>query len=185
MAKPTPKSKKLLEKRTRLEWVLLLLLLAIIIYLLLAMISSWWPFRSQYGSDKLGSAFYTATQPASEGAGGGGGGNMGGGSGGSGGAGAAGGAGGAGGSNNGGGGTTTPPPASSSSALLTFAAGVDTGDTKEQISGQANGLNQQCALLVNSTTVGKQEVCTYTEGDKVITVTYLNDRVVSASRSGF
>jgi hypothetical protein len=51
----------------------------------------------------------------------------------------------------------------------------------------ATNLGQGCAVVANATagTIGEQEVCTYTEGDKIVTVTYLNDRVVSASKSGF
>lgn len=190
----TKKSKKLLQKRTNLEWALLTILLVIMIFLLLALLNKWWPFNpSQFGSDDLGTAFYTAELPeelqdradnANDGNAGGTGGNggtaapAGGSNGGSNNGGSNGG------SNNGGGGTTTPP-ASSGSALLTFAAGVDTGNTKEQTSGQASGLNENCAIILNSSSLGKQEVCTYTEGDKLVTVTYLNDRVISASRTGF
>lgn len=173
MKKSSANTKRALRDRTRLEWILLAMLLLIAL-LLLASHYKWWPMNGD--DDNLGTAFYVVSKNAdkatgvdtSDGAGGGGSTNTGGGSGGGG---------------NGGGSTT--PPASGSSALLIFAAGVDSGNTKEQTSGQASGLNENCAVLVNSSTLGKQEVCTYTEGDKLITVTYLNDRVISASRSGF
>jgi hypothetical protein len=50
-----------------------------------------------------------------------------------------------------------------------------------------NELGAGCAVVIDAvaSTIGKQEVCTYTEDDKIVTVTYLNDRVISASKSGF
>jgi hypothetical protein len=164
-------------------WVLVAIIV-ILLWLLLSQHFGWWP----YSRPKLGNAFYTnigaydakpsgstantstesnvstgsntntgTTTPS--------GGNTGG-------------------SGGGGGGTTTP---SGSSGLLNFAAGVNVGETKGQISGQANGLGESCAVVVNGDipNAGKQEVCTYSQGDKIITVTYLNDRVISASKSGF
>lgn len=89
-----------------------------------------------------------------------------------------------GGGSNSGGGTTTP---SSDDSIADLAADINVGDTKTSISGQANNLGEHCAVIVNAVaqTVGKQEVCTYSQGDKIVTVTYLNDRVVSASKTGF
>lgn len=175
------KAKRELKNRTRLEWILLILLL-LIAYLLLASRYEWWPWNTQ--KDNLGTAFYVVKQNSAEDASGlstngnsassSGSGNS---------------ANGSGGSNNNGGGSnnngTNNPPSSSKSPLLTFAAGIDTGNSKQETSGQANGLNENCVVVVNSSAIGKQEVCTYTEGDKIITVTYLNDNVVSASRFGF
>lgn len=179
MAKSTAKSKKFLQRRTKLEQILLAIILLLILLLLLAASFQWWPFNSPYGGYNLGTAFYTAapsTEATTAGSSGSNGSSGNTGSSGS----------------NGSNGTsgTTPAPAPSpapatSSAILTFASGVNTGNTKEETSGQGSGLDEHCGLLVNSSSAGKQEVCTYTEGDKVVTVTYLNDRVVSASRSGF
>jgi cytoskeletal protein RodZ len=81
--------------------------------------------------------------------------------------------------------TATPATSTSSSSILDFSLTVNNGDTKEEVSGQASGLTQNCTLTVNSTTAGKQEVCTYSDGSKIVTVTYLNDQVVNVSRSGF
>ena len=143
----------------------LLAVIAILLWLLLADRYGWWP----YSPPKLGSAFYTniaANDPAPDGTT-----NSTGGSGGSGGS---------------GGGTTTPP-SGSSAGIADFAAEVNVGATKTQISSQANGLGEGCAVVINANgpNAGKQEVCTYTQGDKIVTVTYLNDRVISASKSGF
>lgn len=76
---------------------------------------------------------------------------------------------------------------SNTPSIATFAAGIDLGDTKTQVNGQASGLGQGCSIVADATAtnLGKQEVCTYTQGDKIVTVTYLNDRVIGASKSGF
>jgi|SRR5688572_2214954 len=161
-------------------WFLIAIIL-LLLYLLLAQWRGWWP----YSPPKLGSAFYTnvsaqtsAPDSTSSEDGGSDGSN---GSDGSDGSDGSNGSNGSNGGNNGGGGST-------SDALLDFAAKVNVGDTKEEISGQANGLGEGCAVLVGADVTpqaGHQEVCTYTEGDKIVTVTYLNDRVISASKSGF
>jgi hypothetical protein len=140
----------------------------------------WWP----YSPPKLGSAFYTdiaANAPAPDMTD-----DTSGGTGGTGGSGGSGGNGG----NSDGGGTTTPPPATGggSGSITGFAAEVNVGATKTEISSQASGLSEGCAVVVkalSSTNAGKQEVCVYSQGDKLVTVTYLNDRVISASKSGF
>lgn len=75
--------------------------------------------------------------------------------------------------------TTTNPD------ISTFFASVNNGDTHAQVSGQASGLNQACTATVTSTTAGDQTICVYSQGDKVVTVTYLNDREVNVSKSGF
>jgi hypothetical protein len=159
-------SKRELKERAMIEWVILAILLLLLLFFILAPFLNWWPHTK---AENLGSAFYSGLNgedatSTSTGTGGG--------------SGSGSGSGGSGGGNGGGSG-------SSSSALLTFSAGVNNGDTKEDVSGEGQGLNENCALLVQSSSAGKQEVCTYTEGDKVVTVTFLNDRVVSASRSGF
>lgn len=175
-------------------WFLLALIL-LLLWLLFAQHNGWWP----YSRPKLGSAFYTniganTPLPASastvdnesdassaDGSNNGGTGNNSG----SNGTNASNGSNGSNGSDGSNGGTTTTPPASSS--LLDFAGQVNVGATKGDINAKANGLGQNCAVIVNTQTqtIGKQEVCTYTEGDKIVTVTYLNDRVISASKSGF
>jgi hypothetical protein len=160
--KTSAKSKQIVKNRTRLEWALLIALL-LILWLFLASRYSWWPLSVP--DDNLGTAFYITKHDKSgsntddDGSGSGDGGGSG--------------------SGNGGSGN------SSRSALLNFAAGLDSGDSKEQVSGEAQGIEEDCALLFNSTESGKFEVCTYREGDKLVTVTFRDDRVVSASRSGF
>jgi hypothetical protein len=145
----------------------------------------WWP----YARPDLGTAFYTNVMPntpkpasatsASNGSSGSGGSTSSTGSGTNGsGSGASGGS----------GSTTSPANGSGTPSIATFAAGVNVGDTKAQTSGQANGLGQACAVVVNAnanSSLGQQQVCTYTQGNKIVTVTYLNDHVVSASKSGF
>jgi hypothetical protein len=169
----------------------------LLLYLLFAQHKGWWP----YASPKLGTAFYTnlsAQAPvesssddadnasddssgSTNNTGNAGSNGTGGGSGGTGGSGGSGGSG----ENNGGnGGPTTP---ANDDSILDLAADINVGNTKANISGQANGLNERCAVVVSAVaqTIGKQEVCTYSEGDRIVTVTYLNDRVISASKSGF
>jgi len=55
---------------------------------------------------------------------------------------------------------------------------------KPVVEAQSAGLTQTLffAVTANSTTLGKTEVCTYADGSKVVTVTYLNDRVINVSR---
>jgi hypothetical protein len=154
----------------------LLAIIALLLWLLLAQRFGWWP----YSQPTLGSAFYTnisdnapvpdEANSVSDSTGGSDGND------------------GSNGSNGGsGGGGTTTPPSGSSDSLLDFAANVNVGTSKATLSGQANGLGESCAVVVgaNAPNAGKQEVCTYTEGDDIVTVTYLNDRVISASKSGF
>ncbi|HSW66768.1 MAG TPA: hypothetical protein VLI54_06545 [Bacillota bacterium] len=163
-------------------WFLIAIIL-LLLWLLFAQHNGWWP----YSRPKLGTAFYTnisanTPAPASADTSGSGTGSNGSGSG----SGGSSGTNGSNGSNGSNGGTTTTPPASSS--LLNLAANVNVGDSKADVGAQANNLGQNCAVIVNAatnTSLGKQEVCTYTEGDKIVTVTYLNDRVISASKSGF
>lgn len=179
------KKKGIVREEKHILWILLGIIF-ILLYLLMAQHNGWWPFIQP----KLGSAFYTnvsanAPQPAASGdssngtnggtSGGGGGTSTtpsGGGSG----------------SGGGGGGSTTPTPTpSGSDAIGGLAANINVGDSKTQVNGQASNLGPNCAVVVNasSPSAGKQEVCTYSQGDKIVTVTYLNDRVISASKSGF
>lgn len=173
---------------------LLVAIILVLLYLLFAQHYSWWP----YSRPKLGTAFYTnvsaqAPVPESSGStssddgssssngntssgtnsstnGTSGSGNSGGSSS-------------SGGGSNGGG-TATP---STDDSIADFAADINVGNTKTSVSGQANNLGEHCAVIVSAVaqTIGKQEVCTYSQGDKIVTVTYLNDRVVSASKTGF
>ena len=175
------KIRNLLHRKNALQ-VIIIVLLIIIILLLLAMGFKWWPWNKE--DTKLGTAFYTVAQmdkaetvseADTSGSGSTGGNNSG-----------ANGSNGAAGTNGTNGtNTTTPAPVAAPSRLIDFAGGINTGNTKQSVSGSSNGLNESCILNASATSVGKQEVCTYTEGDKVVTVTYLNDRVVSASRTGF
>jgi hypothetical protein len=175
------KKKGIVREEKHVLWFLVALIL-LLLWLLFAQHNGWWP----YSRPKLGSAFYTnisANTPAPSTDESGNSGNDG--SGDSSGSNGNDGSDGSDGTDGTDGGSTTTPPASDS--LLDFAAGVNVGDTKTQVNGQANGLGQGCAVVasVQDETAGKQEVCTYTEGDKIVTVTYLNDRVISASKSGF
>ncbi|HEX7963136.1 MAG TPA: hypothetical protein VF466_00950 [Candidatus Saccharimonadales bacterium] len=174
--------KGVMREEKHVLWLLVAIIL-FLLWLLFAQHNGWWPFSRP----KLGSAFYTNISPeapipaaaasdvtTSGGSGSGDTTGSGGTSGGS-------------GSTSGGGGTTTPPAGSGGGSILDFAAGVNVGSNKADISGQATGLDEGCSIIasVNASTGGKQEVCTYTQGDKIVTVTYLNDRVISASKSGF
>lgn len=83
---------------------------------------------------------------------------------------------------------STSSTPSTGPSIATFSAGINLGDTEAQTNADATGLGQNCAVVANastSTTLGQQEVCAYTQGNKIVTVTYLNDHVVSASKSGF
>ena len=64
---------------------------------------------------------------------------------------------------------------------------VHNGETKADVQASSGGLSPNCVVTATSTSNpgGKQEVCTYTQGDKVVTVTYLNDNVAAVSKSGF
>jgi len=185
------KKRGIMREERHVLWFLVALIL-LLLYLLFAQHNGWWP----YSRPKLGSAFYTnlsaqAPVPASSedskksdsnsatNTGGGGTGT---------------GSGNTNTGNNGGSGTgsggnndNSPTPADNDNSILDLAGVVNVGNTKASISGQANGLNEHCAVVVSAVaqTVGKQEVCTYSQGDKIVTVTYLNDRVISASKSGF
>lgn len=199
MAKKTAPSttKQFFYNRTFLNWIITILLL-IIIWLLLAIGFKAWPFNSS--EPTLGTAFYSGTlsddtngsgnnnqsdgnanggtgSNGNNGSSNGGGGNTGGGTntdnGGN-----------SGGSNGGGSGDGNGS-SSSPSPILTLAANLNRGDTKDELKASVNGLNENCTVVVDTAALGKQEVCVYTEGNKVVTVTLLNNRVLSASRSGF
>lgn len=193
MTKSTSMTKKTIRNRTRLEWLLLAALI-IIVFLWMASRYQWWPLNAP--KDNLGTAFYTSrgvsvpdslkqasqlgqtsngttsnasrstttngstathnssTDSTSN----------------------------TGDSSSGGGGSSD---SSSSTPLLSFAAGVNAGNSKQQIDATVNGLGENCAVTVNLPVgLGKQEVCTYTQNGGTVTVTYLNDRVLSASLAG-
>ena len=194
--KLTAKEKRIIRDRTILEWVLLVVLL-LLAYFFLAQSYKWWPYDTV--NDDLGSAFYTtngalkdvnkgdlsntSSQGSGTGSGSGGSGSTSTGSTGSTGSNGSSGSNGSNGTN--GGGTTTPttptPSSSNSSGLLSFATKVNTGMTKEELNAASNGLDQNCTLVANATSAGKQEVCVYTQGNRSATVTLFNDRVTSAS----
>jgi hypothetical protein len=186
------KKKGIVREEKHILWILLAII-AVLLYLLFAQHSGWWPFIQP----KLGNAFYTnvipngPTTPASSSDQSGGtsstnnGSSTGSNSGSSTGSNSGSGSNSGGSNNNGGGGSTTP--SSGSDPIGSLAATINVGESKTDVNSKANGLGTNCAVVVNATSpnVGKQEVCTYSQGDKIITVTYLNDRVISASKSGF
>lgn len=92
-----------------------------------------------------------------------------------------GGGGGSGGGNNGG--TTTP--SNPDAGFLTFSANMAAGQTKNQLTAMVGNLSQSCTLSLDTGLLGKQEICVYRQGTKIITVTLLNDRIISIARTGF
>jgi len=188
------KKRGILREERHVLWLLIAIII-FLLYLLLAQYNNWWP----YARPKLGSAFYTnvsaietpaksttdsstssdSSDTNSNGSSSTGSGSTGGGSNSDGSSNTGGGSTGGG---NTGGGSTTP-----ADSLVDLAANINVGDTKTEIGAQAKNLGENCAVILDAKlqTLGKQEVCTYTQGDKIITVTYLNDRVISASKSGF
>lgn len=185
------KQGKIREERHVLE--LLTAIIIVLLFLLLGQHFGWWP----YSRPKLGTAFYTnvsATTPPKTSAASttsGSSSNSGTssnagtsstpstGSGGT--SGSGGGTASSGGSSTGSSGSTSP--------IAAFAAGVNVGNTEAQTNAQASGLSQNCSAVastgVSDSGLGQQQVCVYTEGNKIVTVTYLNGRVISASKSGF
>jgi hypothetical protein len=163
---------------------LLTAIIIILLFLLFAQHFGWWP----YSRPKLGTAFYTnisatTTPPKIPTASG----SSGSGSSHSGthstpGTGSAG-------TSGSGGGSSSGSGSSGSSPIASFAAGVNVGNTEAQTSVQANGLSQNCSIVAKASAsdsgLGQQQVCVYTQGNKIVTVTYLNGRVISASKSGF
>lgn len=172
---------------------LLVAIILVLLFLLFAQHFGWWP----YSRPKLGTAFYTnvsATTPAKTSTGSTAAtGSSSGSSAGSGSTTTTGSTGGSttSGTTGSGGGSTTGGSSGSSSTqpIASFAAGVDVGNTAAQTSAQATGLSQNCSIVANvgisDANLGQQQVCVYTQGDKIVTVTYLNGRVISASKSGF
>jgi hypothetical protein len=58
---------------------------------------------------------------------------------------------------------------------------IASGQTKQQVEALAGSLKPSCTAV----TVAQAQVCTYTQGDQVVTVTYQNERVVAVAKSGF
>ena len=58
---------------------------------------------------------------------------------------------------------------------------IISGETLAQVAAQAGSIKPDCTA-VNAAQV---QVCTYTQGNKVVTVTYQNGQVVAVSKSGF
>lgn len=190
------RAKQFFYNRMILEWIIIILLL-IIIWLLLAMGFKMWPWNED--SVALGSAFTSqsvkdnsseADNGSSNGSNGSGtSDNNAGSSGGTGGTGNTGNNGNNGGTSGGdsgnNGGSNGGSANTETSPILRLAANLNRGNSKDEVVASANGLNGKCTIVADTTIAGKQEVCVYTEGSKIVTVTLLNDRVLSASRSGF
>lgn len=172
MKKVVKKSKKIVSERSKLELILFALLL-LVTYLFLSSRYEWWPWNITH--NELGTAFYVndrkdavqGTRDAIDSI------------------------------------NRSGPPQSGSNGISTrsddnrvesnsktsrlkaLAAKINVGMTKAQLSEAANSLGERCTVIADSSSTGRQQVCVYSEVDKIITVTLLNDRVVSASRSGF
>jgi len=176
------KRRGIVREEKHILWILLAIIF-ILLYLLLAQSNGWWP----YMQPKLGSAFYTnipASAPAAQGTkdttstgtskntGNTSSGNS---------------SSGTNSGNTGSGSGSSTTPSTGSGSIADLAANVNVGDSKVKVNGKANNLGSGCAVVVNANTqtAGKQEVCTYSQGNKIVTVTYLNDHVISASKSGF
>lgn len=67
------------------------------------------------------------------------------------------------------------------SPLINVAAKINTGMTKDALLATAQGFTEHCTIVVNTSLLGKQEVCILSQANQIITVTLLNDRVLSAS----
>ncbi len=67
------------------------------------------------------------------------------------------------------------------SDLFNLYGQIASGQTKDQVLAQAGSIKPDCTA-VNAAQV---QVCTYTQGDKVVTVTYQNGQVASVAKSGF
>jgi len=173
------KQGKIREEKHILE--ILTAIIIVLLFLLLGQHFGWWP----YSRPKLGTAFYTnvsaATPPKTSAA------STTPGTSSTPSTGSAGTSGSGGGTASSGGSSTDS--SGSTSPIAGFAAGVNVGNTEAQTNAQASGLSQNCSIVANASTassgLGQQQVCIYTEGNKIVTVTYLNGRVISASKSGF
>lgn len=87
---------------------------------------------------------------------------------------------------NDGGGDDTPPN-TTDPGFLSFSAGLGAGENKTQLDVASAGvLNKTCTVLSTGLLgLGKQEVCVFKDGTKILTVTLLNDQIVSVARTGF
>ena len=77
-----------------------------------------------------------------------------------------------------------PPPVAPDSTMSTFYANVSNGQTKQQVVGSASTDPNGCTQT-NLTTLGSQEVCSWSSGNKSVIVTMLNDRVIGKTKTGF
>jgi hypothetical protein len=71
-----------------------------------------------------------------------------------------------------------------SGALISFYGKVGTGQSKDNVLNAAGSLSRRC-LTVSLTTAGKQEVCTFYQNGRVVTVSLNDGRVTGKSRIGF
>ena len=79
---------------------------------------------------------------------------------------------------------TIPAPAGAGTPIFNLYGSIHNSETGTDVQASAGGLDPSCVTL-SSTPGSVQKVCTYQSGDKVVTVAYLNDNVVSVSKSGF
>ncbi|SRR5258708_26274079 len=88
---------------------------------------------------------------------------------------------------NGSSGSSTTTVAGANTPIFNLYGSVHQGETKSDVSASSGGLSPNCVVTATSTSNpgGKQEVCTYTQGDRVVTITYLDNNVAAVSKSGF
>lgn len=165
-----PKTKMM--KTERLAWLVAVVVLLLLLLAFMAAYYKWWPAKHVTTTPTTGSTSATSTQPT---AGGGGTGSTtttgSNGSSGSNGATGASGATGAAGAN---GSTTT-------SDIFMLYGQIISGQTIDQVAALAGSLKPSCTTISST----NAKICVYTQGDKVVTVTYLDNQVVSVSKSGF
>lgn len=161
-------TKKTTVKRSheRAGWVALALILLLLLLGFMAAYYGWWPFRVGTTTPTTTNTGITSGQSGSSGTTGGGSSTSG-----------TNGTNGSNGSNGSAGGTTVVV----GSDIFNLYGSVSNGQTKAEVQAHANGLSPQCSGV----NVAQLEVCTYTEGNKVVTVSYQNGQVVAVSKSGF
>ena len=181
MAKETKKLSKV-QLHERWLWTAAIVVLALLLIGFMAAYYRWGPFKPGATAPTTGTVSQESAAPSGSPSSGTSGSNASGASGSSGAAGSAGssGAGGAGGAA----GSAAVSPAVGSDIFNLYGSLIS-GQTKDQVAAQAGGIKPNCTVANTQTTAGKQEVCTYTEGSRIVTVTYLNDRVVSIAKTGF
>ncbi len=157
--------------KDRLLALLALMLLLLLLFWWLAMHNHWGPYKIKATTpttssvDKQAASADTASSAASAGSSG------------------ATGASGSNGSN----GSSTTAPAGANTPIFNLYGSTHSGETKSEVNASSGGLSPNCVVAAKSTSTpgGKQEVCTYTQGDKVVTITYLDDNVAAVTKSGF